>query len=416
MKFTRATVLAFAALSMAAPAFDEKLQKKRDGENCDETRVHSHHKHKRAVVYDYAYVTVTVDAKGNPVTTESAVTSVASTAETDETSSTSTDVSSTTTIVLDESLTSNEPKTLSLGTGTVTRSTSEETSAETSSSSGSSSGSDNGIYGDLSAFSDPTEEFEDGVLSCDEFPVGQGVIALDHLGFGGWSGIYNSDTSTGGSCKEGSYCSYACQSGMSKTQWPEDQPSNGVSVGGLLCKNGKLYKTNSRSNYLCEWGVNKANVVSKLSKSVAICRTDYPGTENMVIPTVVDGGSSSVITVVDQDTYYTWRGGATSAQYYVNNAGVAWKDGCVWGTPGSGVGNWAPLNFGAGYADGVAYLSLIPNPNNYDSLNFNVKIVAQDGASVSGSCVYKDGKYNGNGSDGCTVGVTSGAASFVLYE
>ena len=146
-----------------------KNSKRRDGENCDETRVHSHHKHKRAVVYDYAYVTVTVDAKGNPVTTESAVTSVASTAETDETSSTSTDVSSTTTIVLDESLTSNEPKTLSLGTGTVTRSTSEETSAETSSSSGSSSGSDNGIYGDLSAFSDPTEEFEDGVLSCDEF-------------------------------------------------------------------------------------------------------------------------------------------------------------------------------------------------------------------------------------------------------
>jgi hypothetical protein len=395
---------------MAAPALDDHAHNNKRDENCDETRVHAHHKHKRAVVYDYAYVTVTVDAKGNPVTTESAVTSSVSTAETAETSSTSTDVSSTTTIVQNTSLTSDQPKTLSLGTGTETRST--ETSSETSGS----SGSDNGIYGDLAAFSNPTEEFQDGVLSCDEFPVGQGVIALDHLGFGGWSGIYNSDTSTGGSCKEGSYCSYACQSGMSKTQWPEDQPSNGVSVGGLVCKNGKLYKTNSRSNYLCEWGVDKANVVSKLSQTVAICRTDYPGTENMVIPTVVSGGGSSVITVVDQDTYYTWRGGATSAQYYVNNAGVSWEDGCVWGTPGSGIGNWAPLNFGAGYASGVAYLSLIPNPNNYDALNFNVKIVAQDGASVSGSCVYENGKYNGNGSDGCTVGVTSGAASFVLYN
>ena len=416
MKFTRATILAFAALSIAAPAFDDRHQKKND-ENCDETRVHAHHKHKRAVVYDYAYVTITVDAKGNPVTTESAVTSTGSTVQTSETSTTSTDVSSTTTIVQNDSLTSGQAKTLSLGVGTVSSSTSTSStsqSAETTSSS--SSGSNNGIYGDLSAFSNPTEEFQDGVLSCDDFPVGQGVIALDHLGFGGWSGIYNSDTSTGGSCREGSYCSYACQSGMSKTQWPQDQPSNGVSVGGLLCKNGKLYKTNSRSNYLCEWGVDNANVVSELSQTVAICRTDYPGTENMVIPTVVGGGSSSVIAVVDQGTYYTWRGGATSAQYYVNNAGVGWQDGCVWGTPGSGVGNWAPLNFGAGYADGVAYLSLIPNPNNYDSLNFNVKIVGQDGATVSGSCVYENGKYNGNGSDGCTIGVTSGIANFVLYN
>ena len=75
---------------------------------------------------------------------------------------------------------------------------------------------------------------------------------------------------------------------MSKTQWPEDQPSNGVSIGGLLCKNGKLYKSSTRSNYLCEWGVKKANVVNKLSETVAICRTDYPGTENMVIQPLLE--------------------------------------------------------------------------------------------------------------------------------
>ena len=85
------------------------------------------------------------------------------------------------------------------------------------------------------------------------------------------------------------------------------------------------------------------------------------------------------------------------------------------GTQASGLGNWAPLNFGAGYDNGIAYLSLIPNPNNYDSLNFKVKIVA-DGGSVSGLCVYENGKYNVNGSDGCTVGVTSGKAKFVLYN
>ncbi|KAK6457950.1 uncharacterized protein RJT20DRAFT_147599 [Scheffersomyces xylosifermentans] len=111
---------------------------------------------------------------------------------------------------------------------------------------------------------------------------------------------------------------------------PVNSSTNGVSIGGLLCKGGKLYKSNSRSNYLCEWGVNKANVVNQLSQSVVICRTDYPGTENMVIPTVVGGGSSSAITVVDQSSYYTWRGGSTSAQYYVNNAGVDWTDGCEW--------------------------------------------------------------------------------------
>ena len=44
---------------------------------------------------------------------------------------------------------------------------------------------------------------------------------------------------------------------------------------------------------------------------------------------------------------------------------------------------------------------MIPNPNNYDSLNFNVKIVAADDSSnVSGQCVYENGKYNGNGKDG----------------
>lgn len=418
MRFSQATVLAFAALSLAAPAF-EADNKNIKREDCDKTSFHGHHKHKRAVVYDYAYVTVTVDGKGNPVTTVSPVLSIETIAKSEETSSTSTSISSTTTIVQNDSLTSDEPKTLSLPSGTIKPSSSateSQSQSQSSSTGGSGSGSTNGIEGDLAAFEDPTEEFEDGVLSCSDFPSGQGVIPLDHLGFGGWSGIENSDGSTGGNCKEGSYCSYACQSGMSKTQWPEDQPSNGVSIGGLLCKNGKLYKSSTRSNYLCEWGVKKANVVNKLSETVAICRTDYPGTENMVIPTVVGGGSTSVITVVDQSTYYTWRGGATSAQYYVNNAGVSWEDGCVWGTAGSGVGNWAPLNFGAGYANGIAYLSLIPNPNNRDSLNFKVKIVGESGSTVSGSCSYANGKFNGNSDDGCTVGVTSGEADFVLYN
>ncbi|CAK9440201.1 uncharacterized protein LODBEIA_P43010 [Lodderomyces beijingensis] len=406
MKFTQASILAsLAAMVMAAPApgqqQDHKLVKReqQDGD-CQDPVFHGHHKHKRAIIYDYAYITVTVDAKGNPLTTVK-IESTSTTASPDQAQTTSTAESSSTTIVQNTSATQSHPSPQPIPSGTNTAVPS----------------SANGIFGDLADYQNPTQEFPDGVYSCDHFPVGQGVIALDQLGFGGWSGIYNTDTSTGGTCKEGSYCSYACQSGMSKTQWPDAQPANGVSVGGLICKGGKLYKTNSRSNYLCEWGLNKADVKSEIGQSVAICRTDYPGTENMVIPTVVNPGKTSVITVVDQHSYYTWKGGATSAQYYVNNAGVSYEDGCLWGEPGSGVGNWAPLNFGAGYANGVAYLSLIPNPNNYSPLNYNVKIVAADSNSiVSGSCVYENGKYNGHGSDGCTVGVTQGKAHYVLYN
>lgn len=272
-----------------------------------------------------------------------------------------------------------------------------------------------GIQGDLSLFVNPTEQFQDGVHSCDSVPAGQGVISLDHLGFGGFSGIENADGSTGGLCREGSYCSYACQPGMSKTQWPESQPSNGVSIGGLLCRNGKLYKS-SNSDYLCEWGPQSAVVVSEIDDSVSICRTDYPGTENMVIPTVVGAGAEAPLSVVDGETYYQWLGMPTSAQFYVNNKGVSYTDGCQWGSPGSGIGNWSPLNFGAGYSQGVSYLSLIPNPNNREGLNFNVRLEAYDeNSTVVGSCVYENGYFNGDGTDGCTVAVTKGSAKYVLY-
>lgn len=396
MQFSKATILAFAALSIAAPAAAP-------AEDCTTSKFHAHHKHKREVVYNYAYVTVTVDGQGNSVVaTESAEPASTSVAQHSSAAA--------------ETTTSSTAATSSTQQQRVVSSSSSSSSSDQAEPSLSSSSSPTLGGGGLGNYEEPSEEFPDGVYSCSTFPEGQGVIPLDYLGFGGWSGVENSDGSTGGNCKEGAYCSYACQSGMSKTQWPQNQPSNGVSIGGLLCKGGKLYKSNSRSNYLCEWGADKAIVQNNLSKSVSICRTDYPGTENMVIPTIVNGGSSSPLTVVDQSSYYTWKGGSTSAQYYVNDAGVGQQQGCIWGTPGSGIGNWAPLNFGAGYANGIAYLSLIPNPNNYNSLNFNVKIVADGSDSVvSGECAYEDGKYTGGGNLGCTVGVTKGRAKYVLY-
>ncbi|XBW38784.1 hypothetical protein QEN19_004368 [Hanseniaspora menglaensis] len=303
-------------------------------------------------------------------------------------------------------------------------SSSESESAASSTSSTASStyttSSSTGISGDLSDYSDPTETFTDGVIACTDFPAGNGVIALEWLGFGGWSGIENTDdNSTGGDCRDGVYCSYACQPGMSKTQWPSDQPSSGVSVGGLYCDNGYLYRSNTDSDYLCEWGVEAAYAVNKLDEAVAICRTDYPGTENMVIPTYVEAGSTMPLTVVNEETYYQWEGKMTSAQYYVNNAGVSYEDGCIWGDSSSDVGNWAPLNFGTGWvssgSSGISYLSLIPNPNNDTPPNYSVKIIANDGATMNGECYYVDGSYNGDGSDGCTVALTAGTASFVFY-
>ncbi|KAH3677025.1 hypothetical protein WICMUC_001931 [Wickerhamomyces mucosus] len=429
MKLSSTFIAAFSAyvMSSAAAAPHAHNLAKRDGEDCSTTQYHAHHQHKRAVAVEYVYSTITVDAKGQTIydSTSSTSTSTPSSSPTSTSTSTSSSTSTLDSTSTSESSTSSSTSSTltSTSTSTSTSSSSSKSSATSStstSSSASSTATSNGIYGDLSNYESPTKEFEDGTIDCTDFDslVGSGVIALDHLGFGGYSGIYHpSDTSTGGTCTDDSYCSYACQPGMSKTQWPSDQPSSGVSVGGLICTDGKLYRTNTDTNYLCEWGLDVAYVKSELSEAVAVCRTDYPGTENMVIPTYVTAGSSLPLTTVDEDTYYQWEGKKTSAQYYVNNAGISWEDGCVWGTSGSGLGNWAPLNFGAGgFSGGISYLSLIPNPNNYDAANFNVKIVAASGGDVSGDCVYADGVYNGDGTDGCTVAVNSGTANFVLYN
>lgn len=349
---------------------------------------HAHHLHKRDVKVEYVYVTVVVDSDGQPISELETGTSSAPEA----------------TAVASSAPAAAAPAAASSSAAAAAP------AAASSSASASASGSAVPVAGSGGSW-------QDGVIPCSQFPSNQnGVVALDYLGFGGWSGIYHPDTTaTGGSCTEGSYCSYACAPGMSKTQWPSNQPSNGVSVGGLICQNGLLYRSNTAAADLCENGVGTAIVVSELSEVVSICRTDYPGTENMVIPTIVEGGATQPLTVVDQSTYFTWEGKPTSAQYYVNNAGVGQEQGCVWGSPGSGLGNWAPLNFGAGYVDGVSYLSLIPNPNNLGAANFNVKIVAANGGVVNGECVYENGSYSG-GSNGCTVAVTSGQAQFVLYN
>ncbi|EHN01394.1 Uth1p [Saccharomyces cerevisiae x Saccharomyces kudriavzevii VIN7] len=297
-------------------------------------------------------------------------------------------------------------KAASVASATTTlSSTAASTSAVSPSSSSSSSSSSSVGSGD----------FEDGTISCSDFPSGQGALSLDWLGLGGWASIMDMDGNTATSCQDGYYCSYACSPGHAKTQWPSEQPSDGRSVGGLYCKNGKLYRSNTNTNSLCEEGQGSAQAVNKASGTIAICGTDYPGSENMVVPTIVDAGSTQPINVIKEDSYYQWQGKKTSAQYYVNNAGVSESDGCIWGTEGSGVGNWAPVVLGAGYTNGITYLSIIPNPNNKEAPNFNIKIEATEGSTINGACSYENGVYTGSGSDGCTVSVTSGSANFIFY-
>lgn len=382
MKSSVLTILTIAATALAAP-----LQGQRH---------HQHHQHqldKRAVVTEIVYV----DIHGNTIA-----------APTPQTSSQDVIAATSTAVAVEPSTTAAASS--SSSEAAPASSSSAAPSAEPSSSGSSGSG---GIQGDLSAFANPGS-FEDGVYDCASVPTGQGVIAIDWISglTGGWSTIMNENGDTSSTCQDGFYCSYGCQAGMSKTQWPEQQPSNGVSMGGLLCKNGKLYRSNTNADSLCEWGTPDINFVSEIGKDVAICRTDYPGSENMNIPTLLSAGGQAPVSVVDSDTYYTWQGGKTSTQYYVNNAGVSVEDGCIWGTAGSGVGNWAPVVLGAGTTGGLTYLSLIPNPNNKDQPNYNLKIV---GDNVNGNCVYENGQYNGAGSDGCTVTVVSGSAQFVFY-
>ncbi|GAB7340139.1 hypothetical protein MBLNU457_6623t1 [Dothideomycetes sp. NU457] len=271
--------------------------------------------------------------------------------------------------------------------------------------------------------------FPNGEIDCSEFPSAYGAVALNYLNLEGWSGIQypntvsplgydNIDTSNSGGCFEGAFCSYACPAGYQKSQWPSLQGITHQSVGGLLCQGGKLHLTNQAFQTLCIPGASEVNVqvVNKLSQQVSVCRTDYPGTEGETIPMSVNAGSSESLTCPNEESYYMWQGKLTSAQYYVNPAGVAPQDACIWGNSGSDTGNWAPLILGAGYSNGQAWISIFPNEPTTDAdLDFSVSIT---GDNIIGACQYRNGAYytadsNGNFNtpapgNGCTASAGSG--------
>ncbi|QIW96448.1 hypothetical protein AMS68_001966 [Peltaster fructicola] len=348
-----------------------------------------------------------------PTTTSTSHTSTSTSTSTSSTS-TSSSTSSTTAVV----------PTVKVAAAVVNTPAATSTSqAQTHTSSSSSGG--NGVSSD----------FPDGQLDCSHFPSDYGAVSLDWLGLGGWTGVQTPNSFSGGlgdimtqtsgtcsgsnCCKEGSYCSYACPAGYQKSQWPSTQGATGQSVGGVLCQNGKLHLTNSAlSSKLCIQGASQVSiqVVNNLSKNVAVCRTDYPGTESMTIPIDAQPGTTNPVTCPDASTYYHWLGGSTSAQYYVNPAGVSLSDGCTWGSSANPWGNFAPMNLGVGWSNGAAWLSIFQNAPTTDAkLGFTVEI---KGDSLSGSCKYSNGQYCGStgcsSTGGCTVSLSSGTASFVF--
>ena len=261
--------------------------------------------------------------------------------------------------------------------------------------------------------------FPDGQLDCSTFPSAYGAIAVDYLGLAGWSGLQTITLSgntvsnivtgvSGDSCTEGMMCSYACPPGYQKSQWPSTQGATGQSVGGLSCSGGKLHLTNpSLSSNLCIPGVGGVQATNDAGSVVAICRTDYPGTESETIPVELQPGATEPLTVPDAASYYEWEGQSTSAQYYLNPIGIPASQACQWGSPGGDTGNYAPINFGVGAKGGVTWLSIFQNS---PTTNAQYQGTVELTGNLSGSCKYQNGQYcsaSGCNSQGCTVGLSS---------
>ncbi len=112
------------------------------------------------------------------------------------------------------------------------------------------------------------------------------------------------------------------------------------------------------------------------------------------------------LTCPDANSYYEHVSGPTSAQYYVNPAGMSVRDACRWeAMDGKASGNWAPVNLGVGTRDGATFISIFQNkPTTNATLDFDIEIVGDN--LGGGKCSYHNGVYTGatgSNADGCTV-------------
>lgn len=177
-----------------------------------------------------------------------------------------------------------------------------------------------------------------------------------------------------------------------------------------------LELSNTAYDTLCIAGTGTISVQNTLGSVVSVCRTDYPGTESETVPLEVQAGTTEGLTCPDASTYYWWDGKPTSAQYYINPSGADKTEACTWGTAGSNMGNFAPVNMGVGKGtDGNTYISMFQNsPTNTDGcLDYSITITGD----VTTTCAYKNCKFYNNGvesSSGCTVSLLRLTTSFLL--
>lgn len=269
----------------------------------------------------------------------------------------------------------------------------------------------------------------DDAPSCDVFPSAWGAIPVDWLGTKGWTSLQQPSNGftpgvkiasivapTSGGCVPNTFCSYACPPGYHKSQWPQDsQGATGQSVGGLWCdSSNKLRLTRPDHPNICEQGAGGVVVKNSLSSQVAVCGTDYPASENMVVPLQATPGGTFPLTNPDSTTYYVWEGKPTTAQYYINPAGVSVEDGCQWVNPNlpDSSGNWAPNNIGVGKdSTGTTYISIFNNsPTSHALLDYNVRIHGD----VSIECTLENGVYSSGDGNGCTTAISKPGGQAII--
>jgi len=276
---------------------------------------------------------------------------------------------------------------------------------------------------------DPVDRvFPNKKVKCNKFPSDYGAVQIPWSTTEGWATIMkvgklipgvklnNIEVAVKGGCFGGAVCSYACPPGYQKTQWPNDnQGLTGQSVGGLYCNDeGFLELTRPQHTKLCEPGAGGVFIRNELPGTAAVCRTDYPGSEEMNIPIDTRPGSTYPLTNPKSSEYYVWEGMPTTAQYYVNPLDVPVDDACTWNSKSrpDAAGNWAPTCIGVGKDDsGITYLSVFPNaPTSIALLDFDIEIEGD----VSGECWLRNGQYSQN--NGCTVGIKDGGQATVVFK
>lgn len=401
-------------------------------------RQHQHEVEKRELVVEYAQETATTYVMvntGESVSNDDAEEGLADgiykiVGESTPTLTTPTPTPSSTKVSSTSSATSSSSKgaeflELKLGLGATTTSASSTSTSSTSSAAASTSTSSSSSSSS-SGGSGVDRDFPDGEISCDEFPSDYGAVCISNAGLDCWAGledvgvasyvlgqtsdIVDFSVAISGGASKGMFAAYACPTGYDMAQWPDAQGATGQSIGGLWCgSDNKLYKTRGDGySKLCQKGAGNVHVKNKLSDEVYFCKTLYPSTEAMVLPTCASPGETTELFNPYQNSSFTWNGGSTSAQIYVNLKGIGIDNSCVWDSPdpyADNAGNWAGIILGTSVDDnGITYLSLFHNtPTSSTPLDYNIE-VAVDG-SVDCKYEYSSNEITGDsdGKNGCTV-------------